>query len=118
MRYILILLCLLNVNIFAAYDCGVNVFNIATGKLYKKFLRGNQVHPKNRDIASKRCITDVSKNDDDINSFNIVAKCEFEIGDKLYNRTTKDYQDADNSEWIIATYSYNMFAYEIICENN
>ena len=113
MRNTLILLCLLNINILAMYDCGVNVFNIATGKLYKKFLRGNQVHPKNRDIAS-----DVSKNDDDINSFNIVAKCEFEIGDKLYNRTTKAYQDADNSEWIIATYSYNMFAYEIICENN
>ena len=78
----------------------------------------NPHHIPNLYSNELRCITDASKNDDDINSFNIVAKCEFEIGDKLYNRTTKAYQDADNSEWIIATYSYNMFAYEIICENN
>jgi len=118
MRNTLILLCLLNINILAMYDCGVNVFNIATGKLHKKFLHGNHVHPKNRDIASKRCITDVVKNEYDTNSFNIVERCEFETGDKLFNRITKAYQDAENSEWIIATYSYNMFAYELICDNN
>ena len=115
MRNALILLCLLNINILAMYDCGVNVFNIATGKLHKKFLHGNHVHPKNRDIASKRCITDVVKNEDDTNSFNVVAKCEFEDGDKIFNRSTNDYEKASGSGGIMATYSYNMFGYEIIC---
>lgn len=115
MRKVFVLFLLLNINLLAAHDCGVNIYNVATGKLHKKFLNGNQVHPKNKNIVSKRCTTDVEKNVDDINSFNVVAICEFEDGDKIFDRSTNDYEKASGSGGIMATYSYNMFGYEIIC---
>jgi len=61
MRKVFVLFLLLNINLLAAHDCGVNIYNVATGKLHKKFLNGNQVHPKNKNIVSKRCTTDVEK---------------------------------------------------------
>lgn len=119
MKKILFLFFILNINILAADDCGVNVYNTATGKLHKKFLVVNSAHSKNKKIVLKRCSTAVEKNEFDVNSFNIIAKCEFEKGDKIFNRLTDKYEDVDSSEIsIMATYSYNMFAYEMNCSNN
>jgi hypothetical protein len=118
MKKVLISFLLLNINIFAADDCGVNIYNMATGKLHKRILVANSTHPKNKKIVSKRCETDVRKNEFDTNSFDVVAKCEFENGDKIFNRLTNEYEDANNLGYLIATYSYNMFAYEINCSYN
>lgn len=108
----------MSINLFAAEDCGVNIYNTTTGKLHKKFLNGNYAHPKNKNIVQKRCTTQIRKNEFDINSFDVVAECMFEISDKLFTRSTHEYVDADDyGNVFIATYSYNMFAYEILCEN-
>ena len=118
MKRIIISFLLLSINLFAAEDCGVNIYNTATGKLHKKFLNGNYVHPKNKNIVQKRCTTQIRKNEFDINSFDVIAECMFEEGDKLFIRSTHEYDDAGNyGNGFIATYSYNMFAYEILCEN-
>ena len=118
MKRIIISFLLLSINLFAAEDCGVNIYNTATGKLHKKFLNGNYVHPKNKNIVQKRCTTQIRKNEFDINSFDVIAECMFEEGDKLFIRSTHEYDDAGNYEnGFIATYSYNMFAYEILCEH-
>lgn len=115
MKKILALFLLLNINIFSADDCGVNIYNVATGKLHKRFVAAEQAHLKNKKIVSERCVTEVEKNEYDMNSFNIVAICEFEIGDKIFNRRTNNYEAAEGVGKFIASYSYNMFAYEIFC---
>lgn len=117
MRKLLVLLFVLSINVLAADDCGVNVYNTATGKLHKRFLIVNLTHPKNKEIVSKKCYTDVEKNEHDANSFDVVAKCDFEDGDKLFSRSLNEYENANEYGRFIATYSYNMFAYEIICTN-
>ena len=118
MKRIIISFLLLSINLLAAEDCGINIYNTATGKLHKRFVNGNYAHPKNKNIIQKRCTTEFEQNEIDINSFKIVADCAFEEGDKIFNRSTQEYEDAYNyAGGRIATYSYNMFAYERLCEN-
>jgi hypothetical protein len=127
MKKILALFLLLNINIFSADDCGVNIYNVATGKLHEKFFAANHVHPKNKNIVSKRCLTIVERDEKNnietnisgVNTFRVVASCEFKNGDQIFNRSTNEYEKADGYGYsLLAEYSYNMFAFEILCARN
>lgn len=126
-KHIFVLLFLLVVNILAVDDCGINIYNVATGKLHEKFFAANHVHPKNKRIISKRCLTVVEENVKSsietnnlgVNSFRIAASCEFKTGDQIFNRLTNEYEKADDYGYsTLAEYSYNMFAFEILCHSN
>ena len=112
-KHILGLLFLLAVNILAADDCGINIYNAATQKLHKRIFVAEQAASKNEKVVSKRCTTNVEKNEYDVIFFDAVANCVFEIGDKIFNRRMNVYEDAEGVGRFIATYNYNMFAYEI-----
>lgn len=118
MKRIVISFLLLSFSVLSASDCGVNVYNVATGKIHKKYFVANHVHPQNKKIVSERCFTDVIE-DDQFNksAFKIVANCSFKDDDMVFRPATKTYEmsSTDDYEGYMAIYSYNLFAYEILC---